>query len=131
MKKMRKIISLLAIGFTLLTFKANAQSDTNDIINAFKQANVTTISNYFENLIDLTLPGKTEIKDISKSQAGIALKNFYEENGIKGFELASQREAGHIMYMAGKLTGQTKTYNITLLLKNKDSKHVITSIRIN
>ncbi|MBS1626571.1 MAG: DUF4783 domain-containing protein [Bacteroidetes bacterium] len=128
---MRKIISLLAIGFTLLTFKANAQSDTNDIINAFKQANVTTISNYFENLIDLTLPGKTEIKDISKSQAGIALKNFYEENGIKGFELASQREAGHIMYMAGKLTGQTKTYNITLLLKNKDSKHVITSIRIN
>ncbi|MBS1578462.1 MAG: DUF4783 domain-containing protein [Bacteroidetes bacterium] len=128
---MRKIISLLAIGFTLLTFKANAQSDTNDIINAFKQADITVISNYFENLIDLTLPGKTEIKDISKSQAGIAFKNFYEENGIKGFELASQREAGSIMYMAGKLTGKTKTYNITLLLKNKDGKHVITSIRIN
>ena len=131
MNTMKKIISLLVINIALFSFKVNAQSDTNDIINAFKQSNATAVSNYFENLIDLTLPGKSEIKDISKTQATIALKGFFDENAITGFEPASQRESGSIMYIAGKMTGKAKPFNVTLLLKNKDGKHFITSIRIN
>lgn len=102
MNTMKKIISLLVINIALFSFKVNAQSDTNDIINAFKQANATAVSNYFENLIDLTLPGKSEIKDISKTQATIALKGFFDENAITGFEPASQRESGSIMYLPVK-----------------------------
>jgi len=128
---MKKIISLLVISMTLFSFSVHAQSDTNDIINAFKQADATAVANYFENMVDLTLPGKAEIKDISKAQASIALKSFFSENGINGFEPASQRESGTIMYIAGKMTGKGKPFNVTLLLKNKDGKHFITSVRIN
>ena len=35
------------------------------------------------------------------------------------------------MYIAGKLQTKSKGYNITILLKNKEGKHQIISIRIN
>ena len=102
-----------------------------DIIKAFKASNTSEISSYFDNMIDFTLPGKDEIKNVSKNQAGVILKSFYSDNNINGFDLTSQREAVSTMYIAGKIIGKAKNYNITILLKNKEGKYVITSIRIN
>lgn len=107
------------------------QGDISDIVNALKNANAETVSSYFDSYIDLTLPGKEEVKNIGKNQAGIALRSFFNEAGIHGFELTSQREAGTTMYMAGKLNGKSRDYNITLLLRNKDGRHQIISVRIN
>ena len=107
------------------------QSDTDAIIKFLKTGNADGIAAYFDGYIDLTLPGKDEIKNIGKNQAGITLKSFFEDTGVKGFDLTSQRESGTTMYIAGKLQTKSKGYNITLLLKNKDGKHEIISIRIN
>ena len=107
------------------------QKDTDEIINALKAGNASSVAAYFDSYIDLTLPGKDEIKNIGKNQAGITLKSFFEETGVKGFDLSSQRESGTTMYIAGKLQTKSKGYNITILLKNKDGKHEIISVRIN
>lgn len=127
MKKIMLLMGLISVVF--LSFRP--QSDTEEIIQALKSGNATSVANYFDSYIDLTLPGKDEIKNIGKNQAGITLRSFFDENGVKGFELSSQREAGTTMYMAGKLLAKNKPYNITVLLKNKDGRHQITSIRIN
>ncbi len=119
------IFSILTMSFVLNTTPAD------DIIKAFKASNTSEISSYFDNMIDFTLPGKDEIKNVSKNQAGVILKSFYSDNNINGFDLTSQREAVSTMYIAGKITGKAKNYNITILLKNKEGKYVITSIRIN
>ena len=50
---------------------------------------------------------------------------------MKGFDAASQRELGGIMYVAGKLEGPSKSYQLTLMLKEKGDDVVITNIRIN
>ena len=126
---MKKSFLLAGLGLLLLSF--TYQKDTEEIINALKAGNAEYVSAYFDSYIDLTLPGKDEIKNIGKNQAGITLKSFFEENGVKGFDLTSQRESGTTMYIAGKLQTKSKGYNITILLKNKEGKHQIISIRIN
>ncbi len=126
---MKKSFLLAGLGLLLLSF--TYQKDTEEIINALKAGNAESVSAYFDSYIDLTLPGKDEIKNIGKNQAGITLKSFFEENGVKGFDLTSQRESGTTMYIAGKLQTKSKGYNITILLKNKEGKHQIISVRIN
>lgn len=114
-----------------MSFILNTTTPSDEIVKAFKSANTSEISAYFDNMIDLALPGKDEIKNVSKNQAGVILKSFYNDNSINGLEVTSQREAASTMYIAGKITGKTRNFNITILLKNKEGKYVITSIRIN
>ena len=126
--KIASIVTMISI-FTM-SFVLNS-TPADDIIRAFKSTSTTEISSYFDNLIDFTLPAKDEIKNVSKNHSAVILKSFYSENNIAGFELTSQRESGNTMYIAGKITGKVKSYNITILLKNKEGKFAITSIRIN
>ena len=126
---MKKILLLgiLSIGF--LAFMD--QTDISGIVGALKTGNAQQLANYLDNYIDLTLPGKEEIKNMGKNQATITLDAFFQENGVKGFEVVSQREAGATMYIAGSLQTKTKGLNANIMLKNKDGKHSITSIRFN
>lgn len=127
--RMKQIFLLAGLAFLFFSFRA--QNDTEGIVKALKAANAMQVSEHFDAFIDLTLPGKDEVKNIGKNQAGIALKSFFEETGVRGFELSSQREAGATMYMAGKLQAKSRSYNVTILLKNKEGKHQIISVRIN
>ena len=100
------------------------------IINALKQGDADKLSAYFDTFIDIKLPEKEEIKNVSKNQATIAIKSFFETAAIKGFEVTSQRELGGTKYMTGKLTSNGKTYNITLMMKSKGDEVTIITIRI-
>jgi len=126
---MKKI--LLLSSLLVLLFSFTHQKDTDAIIAALKTGNATIVTDYFDSFIDLTLPGKDEIKNMGKNQAGITFQSFFEESAVKGFQLTSERESGNTMYIAGKLQTRNKGYNITIMLKNRDGKHQIISIRIN
>ena len=127
---MKKILAMLSAIVVLASFTI-PQTDTDELVKSLKSGNAEQVSAYFDNYLDLTLPGKDEIKNIGKNQAGITLQTFFTENTVKGFDLTSQRESGVMMYITGKLQTKTKAFNVTILLKNKDGKHQITSIRIN
>lgn len=126
MARFLSIIALVSM-FGFLGFTDNMQA----IINSLKTANAEETSKYFDNFIDLKLPEKEELKNVGKNQAGIALQTFYRENGIKGFELNSQRDMNGTMYVAGKLLNNGKGYNLTLILKNREGNQQIITIRIN
>lgn len=125
---MKQFLVLMGLVFAFSAFK---QDGGNEIINALKKANATQFSGYFDNFIDLKLPEKEEIKDVSKTQASITVKNFFEENKINGFELSSQREMQGTMYITGKLTGESGKFNITVIIKNKGDHPSILTVRIN
>jgi 2,3-bisphosphoglycerate-independent phosphoglycerate mutase len=92
--------------------------------------NADMVSNYFDKILDIKFPDKDEIKSIGKNQAGIAWKSFFDENNIKGFELSSQREMSGTMYIAGKLLNGGEGYKLSMMLKLKDGKHQIITVRI-
>lgn len=126
---MKKILTLISLSIVLFSFKT--ADNVPAIINALKTGNAEEVSNYFDNFIDLKLPEKDEIKNVGKTQASLTLQSFFKDNGIKSFELTSQREMGASMYLAGKLLNAGKGYNITILLKNKDGDRQIITMRIN
>jgi hypothetical protein len=126
---MKHLLLVLGLGIGYMSF--TYQSDVPEIINALKSANAEAVSGYFDSYLDLTLPGNEELKNIGINQAGIALKQFFSDAGVHSFNLTSQRKAGTTMYLAGKLNGKSRSYNVTLLLRNKEGRHQFISMRIN
>ena len=126
---MRKLITFMVSAVVLMSFHAK-RINTGDIINALKQADATAVANYFDSFVDVKLPNKDEVKNMSKTQASITLRDFYSEQSIKGFELTSQREMNGTGYLTGKLTSGKHSYNITIMIKTKGNDATIVSIRI-
>jgi len=125
MKKIYIWLLLLVCGLSV-----NAQTENEAIIQSLKATNMEVLAEYFDDFIDLKLLDKDEVKNMSKNQATIALKSFYNENGIKGFDKVSEGGKGTLSYLIGKLTTATKSYNITIQLKQKNGKSQIITIRI-
>jgi hypothetical protein len=113
----------------LVTSTVHAQ-ETDDVVKAFKTANVDEIAGYFDEYVNLKLLDRDEVKNMSRNQASIALKSFYAENGIKGFEKISDGGRASLFYIVGKLTNGNKGYNITIQLKPRNGKLEIITIRI-
>lgn len=122
---------LLLICASCIIFAAKAQGDGDAIVKALKSGNAEQVANYFDSFIDLKLPEKDEVKSMGKNQASIALKAFFNESGVKGFDLSSQREMSGTMYIAGKFQNNGKGNGISLRLKKQGDKLLIISIRIN
>jgi hypothetical protein len=126
---MKQFLLIIALVISVMSFGQSAGND--DIINALKKGDVATFNTYFDNAIDIKLPEKSEAKNVDKGEAGNTLKGFFDKAGIKGFDLTSQRAMGGTMYMTGKLTGGAKDYNITVMMKQKDNKTTIITVRVN
>lgn len=128
---MKHILVIILAVFSLSSFAVVKPASLSDIVDALKQANASTVSNYFDSYIDIKLPNKEEAKNISKNQATQTLKDFYSEQGINSFELTSQRELGGTGYLTGKLKSDKRSFNITIMVKSKGSQSNIVSVRIN
>jgi hypothetical protein len=128
-KNMKKLFLIIGLAVSFLAFAQ--QGDTEAVVKAFKSANTEEIAQYFDDYIDLKFLDKEEVKNMGRNQAGLALKMFFEENNINGFDMGSNREIGSTLYITGKLTSSGKPYNMTVLLKTKGGKHQIITIRIN
>lgn len=129
MKIMKKIFLYTGLIIGLLSFTTN-QGDVDAIVNAFKSADAGQVGIFFDDYVDIKLLDKDEVKNIGRNQATITLKAFFAENGVKGFEKVSEREIGNTMYLAGKLITSGKASNITIMLKMKDGKRQIITLRI-
>lgn len=125
---MKKLLLLAGLAFSLMSF--TRQGDVDAIVNAFKSADAGQVGGYFDDYVDIKLLDKDEVKNIGRNQATITLKAFFSENGIRGFEKTSEREIGNTMYLAGKLLNNGKGHNVTVMLKMKDGKRQIITLRI-
>lgn len=124
---MKKVLFIVMVMFAASTVKAQ---DSNGILTALKSGNADQVSNYFDKILDIKFPDKDEIKGIGKNQAGIALKSFFDNNKVKGFELSSQREMGGTMYIAGKLTNGGDGYKLSMMMRTKEGRAQIITVRI-
>lgn len=124
---MKKFILILVVFCAALGLKAQ---DSNDILTALQSGSADKVSTYFDKILDIKFPDKDEIKSIGKNQAGIALKSFFDNNNIKGFELSSQREMGGTMYIAGKLTNGSDGYKLSMMMRTKEGRPQIITVRI-
>lgn len=125
---MKKIFLLISVALGLMSFKGQGGVDA--IVNAFKSGDATQVGSYFDDYVDIKLLDKDEVKNIGRNQATITLKAFMSENQIKGFEKVSERAIGNTMYLAGKLQNGGKGLNASIMLKMKDGRWQIITLRI-
>ncbi len=122
---MKQILIFLTASFMLLSFRATPGLD--EVIQAFKTANASSMARYFDQTVEISLPEKTN--SFSKSQAEMVLKDFISLNGIKGFNLLHKGENAGSEYFIGQMPGKVHSFRVTVFLKQKDKGLVVQEIR--
>jgi hypothetical protein len=124
---MKKFLLILIVALAGLTTTAQ---DAAPLINALRSGSADQVSNYFDKMLDLKFPEKEEIKSMGKNQASIALRSFYNDNNINGFEVLSQREMSGTMYIAGKLTNGGEGIKLSMMIRYREGRPHIITVRI-
>lgn len=118
----------LLIGSTLLLLTSfTFTTGINDIISALKNGNATEIAKYFDNTVEITLPEKSN--SYSKSQGELILRDFFNNNTVKGFSIIHQGENAGSQYCIGTLITKSASFRTTIYMKQKGDKQTLQEIR--
>ncbi len=122
---MKRIFTL----FTVLTFLSSfsLMSGIDDIIAALKTGNSSQIAAYFDNTVEITLPEKSN--SYSKSQAEVVLRDFFNNNPVRSFEILHKGENAGSQYCIGTLNTKNASYRTTVFMKQKAGKQTLQEIR--
>jgi hypothetical protein len=124
---MKKIfLPLLAVSALLLS-SFGLQSSIDDVIGALRGGNSTELSKYFDDNVELTLPDKSD--SYSKAQAQLIVKDFFSNNGVKGFELKHKGDSPGGHFCIGTLQTNTGNFRTNVFMKTKGNKEVVKEIR--
>jgi hypothetical protein len=127
-KSMKKIFSLSLFCLVIL-FSGFSQSGTIDgAISALQSGNAAELSKYFDSNVELTLPEKND--SYSKAQAQVIIRDFFANNGVKGFEVKHKSESDQRgAYFIGNLISKSGKYRTTVYMRVKGDKQVVKEIR--
>ena len=98
-----------------------------EVINALKSGNTAQIARFFDNTVEITMPGKSS--SFSKSQAELVLKDFFNNNPVKGFEVMHKGDNAGSQFCIGNLDTKNGSYRTTLFMKQKGDKQLLQEIR--
>jgi len=117
--------SLLLTGlFVLSSF---AQDNIDGVIGSLRSGNATELSKYCDENVLLTLPDKSD--SYSKAQTQQILRDFFSNNGVKGFELKHKGDSPGGHYFIGTLQTKSGNYRAHVFLQPKGGKEVVKEIR--
>jgi len=119
------IILLASISFV---FAQHSQGVPPEISSALKQGNSISLSNYFNDRIELSIQGKESI--YSKSQAKQIMAKFFKENKPTSFSIKHAGGKPQARYVVGKLTCKQQSFRVNFLIKNNSTKPMIHRLNI-
>ncbi|MDX9883141.1 MAG: DUF4783 domain-containing protein [Prolixibacteraceae bacterium] len=122
-------ILLIFTATFLLTSSISAQIP-DDLISSFKSGNDKVLAEYFNQNIELVVPGHDDV--FSKSQAQQLIAKFFREYPPEDFSLIHQRESGNegAGYAIGSLETSKGNFRVVFLLKTTGGKAMIHQLRI-
>jgi len=126
---MKKLISNVAIALALIgmvSFIAQS-SNLDEVIGALKDGKANELGKYLDDNVELTLPNKSN--NYSKAQAILVLKDFFDNNEVKTFEVKHKGDQNGGQYCVGTLQTKSGNYRTTVFMKVKDNKDFVKAIR--
>lgn len=124
---MKAIFTSLMVASVLVLSAFTKQSNIDGVIGAIRSGNSTELSKYFDENVELTLPDKSD--SYSKAQAQLIVKDFFSNNGVKGFDLKHKGESPGGHYCIGTLQTGAGNYRTNVFMKTKNGREVIKEIR--
>lgn len=124
----RLFIPLLAVTTLLLTsFTLQTQSSIDDVIASIRSGNSGELAKFFDDSVELTLPDKSD--SYSKAQAQLIVKDFFGNNGVKGFDLKHKGDSPGGHFCIGTLQTNAGNFRTNVFMKTKGGKEVVKEIR--
>ena len=118
---------LIASGAFIFLSSFALFSGIGEVISGLKDGNAGTIAKYFDNNVEISLPGKTA--NYSKGQGEAVLRDFFANHPVKSFSVIHQGESGGSQFCIGKLVTAGGTYRTTVNLKQTGDKQVLQEIK--
>jgi len=112
--------SLLLVSFTV-------QGGIDEVIGALKTGNVSELSKFIEDNVEITLPDKSD--NYSKAQAGLVLRDFFSNSGVKSFDLKHKGDGPSGQFCVGTLVTKNGNYRTNIFMKVKGNKQIMKEIR--
>jgi hypothetical protein len=123
-----KAIFTSILAFTMVIFSSFTQSGTIDeVIGALRTGDASELSKHFDENVELTLPVKSD--SYSKAQAQVILKDFFSNNGVRGFELKHKGDSPGGHYAIGTLQTKSGNFRAHVFMKAKADREVVKEIR--
>lgn len=117
------VLILLAIVILFSSFAGVDTIEMDDVVIALKSGNASQLSKYFDSRVDISLPEKTD--NYSRTQAEMVIKDFFNNNGVRNFELKYKSEKAGSNYCLGTLQTRSGNYRTTLFMKQKGDKQYL------
>lgn len=121
---MKTFLFSIAIAAFLSSFVSISFTE---VLNAIKTGNAAEVAKYFDNTVEITLPDKSN--SYSKSQAELVLREFFNTNNVKSFEVIHKSENAASQYCIGNLNTSNGLFRTTIYMKQKGNKQVVQELR--
>lgn len=125
---MKHLFTTFLLGSVLMLSSFSTQNDIDDVISALRAGNAAQLAGSFDDNVELSLPDKSD--NYSKAQAQLIVRDFFANNGVKGFDLKHKGDSpggGH--FCIGTLQTNAGNFRTNVFMKNKNGKEVIKEIR--
>jgi Domain of unknown function (DUF4783) len=125
---MKSFISTLTIflSLTMVSF-TNQASNLDNVIDALKDGKASEIGKYLDGNVEITLPDKSN--NYSKAQAILILKDFFDNNEVKTFEVKHKGDQNGGQFCVGTLQTKSGNYRTTIFMKTMSGKDFIKTLR--
>lgn len=125
---MKAILKTLLLGIIVVFSSFFTQnSSIDEVIGALRSGNATELSRYFDDNVELTLPEKSD--SYSKAQAQLIIKDFFGNNGVRGFDLKHKGDSPGGHFCIGTLQTGAGNFRTNVFMKSKNGKEVVKEIR--
>ena len=124
---MKRIFSTLLLGSILMLSSFTAQNGIEEVINALRSGNSAQLSGLFDDNVEVTVPDKSD--SYSRAQAQLIVKDFFSNNGVKGFELKHKGDSPSGHFCIGTLQTNAGNFRTNVFMKIKNGKEVVKEIR--
>jgi hypothetical protein len=117
-----KAATLIMLSIAIFSFE---QKD--EIVSALKTGSADKLSLYFDQTVDINIPGKSN--SYSKGQAELVLKDFFNLNRVKNFEVQHSGSNPSSNFIIGKLTTANGEFRTTVYMRLRGDKQMIQGIQ--
>jgi hypothetical protein len=124
---MKNHLGLAFIAMSLLLLSFTNFFTVDDVATAIRSGNISRLSGYLDNRVDITLPDKSDT--YSKSQAEMIISDFFSNNEVQNFRVKHRGENSGTEFCIGILQTRNGNFQTTFFMKQKGDKQLLQELR--
>lgn len=123
---MKNLYSILFFLLPVIIASNITANNLDAVLNSLKKGNSSGIARFFDNRVDISLPNKTD--NYSKNQGELILKEFFNNNPVRNFELKHKGEIKGAQFCIGSLQTTNGNFRTKIYMRKKGNADVIQEI---